>query len=122
MATGKPTWTEAVSIRSAATLAAAGTAGYDIDMDTLGADASKLQINLTIGSSSGITVEIFDSPDSGTTDDDVPVITFQMTASGIKSITIKDTPHYRVLVTNDDGSNATGNLAIQHAWRQWSIA
>lgn len=121
MATISPSWTEAVVLRSAATLAASGTATYDIDLDTLGADRSDIQVNITIGSSSGVTVEIFGSPDSGTTDDTTALVSYTVSANDIRTITV--TGAYRqIKLTNNDGSNATGNISIQHAWRQWTSA
>lgn len=119
MATIAPTWTENVSIRSAATLAASGTAGYDLDLDNLGADLYEVQIDITIGSASGVVVEVFGSPDSGTTDDDVPLVTYTATASEVRTLTLSGA-HRRVVLTNLDGSNATGNIAIKGAWRQWT--
>lgn len=118
MATIKPVWTEGVSIRSAATLAAAATAGYDLDLDTLGADAYEVQINITIGSSSGVTVEVFGSANSGTVDDDVPIVAYTTGTTEIRTLRLAGA-HRRLLLTNDDGSNATGNISILGAWRQW---
>lgn len=121
MATISPSWTEAVVLRSAATLAASGNAGYDIDLDTLGADRSDVQIDITIGSSSGVTVDVFGSPDSGTTDDTTALLSYTVAANDRRTITLTGA-FRRVEITNNDGSNATGNIAIQHAWRQWTSA
>lgn len=122
MATISPSWTENVTLRSSATLAAGASDTNDIDFDNLTADAAKVLVDLTIGSSSGITVEVFDSVDSGTTDGDVATLSFTMTATGKRSFSIQNTPYVAVKVTNDDGSNATGNLAITYAWRNWNSA
>ena len=119
MATISPAWTENVSVRSAATLASSGTATHDIDLDTLGADRSDVQIDIIVGSSSGVTVEIFGSPDSGTTDDTTPLMSYIVSANDRRTLTL--TGAYRqIKLTNNDGSNATGNITIIHAWRQWS--
>ncbi len=119
MATISPSWTENVSVRSAATLAASGTATHDIDLDNLGADRSDVQIDITIGSSSGVTVEIFGSPDDGTTDDTTALLTYTVAANDRRTLVL--TGAYRqIKLTNDDGANATGNIAIKHAWRQWT--
>ena len=121
MATISSSWTENVSVRSAATIAAGATATHDIDLDTLGADLSEVQIDITIGSSSGVTVEIFGSPDSGVTDDTTALVSYTVAASDRRTIAL--TGAYRqVKLTNNDGSNATGNIAIIHAWRQWTSA
>ena len=121
MATISPSWTENVSVRSAATISAGATATHDIDLDTLGADLSETQIDITIGSSSGVTVEIFGSPDSGTTDDTTALVSYTVAANDRRSLSL--TGAYRqIKLTNDDGSNATGNIAIIHAWRQWTSA
>lgn len=119
MATIKPVWTENVSVRSAATLAASGTATHDIDLNTLGADRSDVQIDIVIGSSTGVTVEIFGSPDSGTTDDTTPIVTYLTDANDRRTITLTG-PYRQIKLTNNDGSNATGNITIVHAWRNWS--
>lgn len=118
MATIKPVWTENVSVRSAATLAAGGTATHDIDLDNLGADRSDVQIDITIGSSSGVTVEVFGSPDSGTTDDTTPLMSYTVDVSDRRTLVLTG-PYRQIKLTNNDGSNATGNIAIDHAWRQW---
>ena len=119
MATISPTWTENISVRSAATLAAAASATHDIDLDNLGADRSDVQIDIIVGSSSGVTVEIFGSPDSGTTDDTTPLMSYTVSADDRRTLTL--TGAYRqIKLTNNDGSNATGNITIIHAWRQWS--
>lgn len=120
MATIKPTWTENVENRASATLAAGTSDTNDIDLDTLGADLCDVQVNLVIGSSTGITVEVFGSPDSGTIDDTVPVLSFTMTATDKRSFKLAGMAYAAIKVTNDDGSNATGVLAIKFAWRQWN--
>jgi len=121
MATISPSWTENVSLRSAATLAAAATATVDVDLDTLGADRTDITVNFTKGSSSGITVEFFYSTDSGTTDDDVAAISYTTIATEVRTTSIS-AAYVACKVTNDDGSNATGNIEIHHAWRQWTSA
>lgn len=119
MATITPTWTEGVSLRSAATIAASGTATADVDLDNLGADRADVQIDITIGSSSGVKVEIFGSPDSGTTDDTTALLSYTVTANDRRTITL--TGAYRqVKWTNNDGTNATGNISAAYAWRNWT--
>jgi len=118
MATIKPVWTENVSVRSAATLAAGATATHDIDLDNLGADLSEVQIDIAIGSASSVTVEIFGSPDSGTTDDTTALLSYTVDANDRRTLQLGGA-YRQIKLTNDDGSNATGNITIIHAWRQW---
>lgn len=119
MATITATWTEGVSLRSAATIAASGTATADVDLDNLGADRADVQIDITIGTSSGVTVEVFGSPDSGTTDDTTPLLSYTVSANDRRTIVL--TGAYRQIKwTNNDGSNATGNIAADYAWRNWT--
>lgn len=116
MATIKPNWTENVSLRSAAPLAASGTSPHDIDLDNLGADRADAQIDISIGSSSGVTVEIAGSPDSGTTNDTTPLLSYTVAANDRRTLTL--TGAYRQInLTNNDDINATGNIAIIYAWR-----
>ena len=119
MATIKPSWTRSVVLRAAATLAAGASATVDIDLENLGADLSEPQIDIIIGASSGVTVEIFGSPDDGTTDDTTALISYTVAANDRRTIALTGA-HRQIKLTNNDGSNATGNIAIQHAWRQWT--
>lgn len=121
MATTKPVWTENQTLRSAATLSAGATSTHDLDMDANGYDTAAIQINITHSSSTGITVEFFSSPDSGTTDDD-NALPGSFSTSGtdeIRTVVVMSHPHIQVKLTNDDGSNATGNISILYAGRQW---
>lgn len=123
MAITKPTWTENQTLRSSATLAASGTDTNDIDLDTNGYDLVVVQFNITIGSSSGVTIEIFSSPDSGTTEDNESLAGgFTADADVIKTITVMGHPYIAVKITNNDGSNATGNIEILYAGRQWTTS
>lgn len=120
MATAKPVWTENVEIRAAATLAAASTSNHDIDLNTLGGDRSLIQVDILIGSASSVTVQVLNSSDSGTTYDTHPVAAYEVSANDIRSVLV-ETPNFRLSLTNNDGSNATGNVTAKHAWRQWDI-
>lgn len=121
MVTTSPSWTEGVSLRAAATLGAGASATHDIDLDTLGADAVEAQISITKGSASSITVNIFGSPDSGTTDDTTPMLTYTVTADDRRTLRLSGA-YRQIQLVNNDGSNATGNIAITYAWRQWTSA
>ena len=121
MATTKPTWTENVALRAAATLAAGTTEGHDLDLDLNGYDVVTLQFDIAHASSAGVTVNLFSSPDSGATDDNESLVGGFSTVGTdvIKTVVVMAHPHIRVSITNDDGSNATGNIAVLYAGRQW---
>jgi len=121
MATTKPKWSTNQSLRAAATLAAGATEGHDLDLDTSGYDTVTLQFDITHSSSTGVTVNLFSSSDSGTTDDNESLAGGFNTdgTDVVKTIVVMAHPHLRVSITNDDGSNATGNIAVLYAGRQW---
>ena len=121
MATTTPSWTENQTLRSAATLAAGATEGHDLDIAAAGYDLVVLQFNIAHSSSSGVTVNLYSSPDSGTTDDDVSLPGGFSTdgTDEIRTVTVMGHPHIRASITNDDGSNATGNISILYAGRKW---
>jgi hypothetical protein len=121
MATTTATWTENQTLRSAATISAGATEGHDLDIDNNGYDLVTLQFDIAHSSSSGVTVEIFSSPDSGTTDDDESLAGGFSTdgTDVIKTVVVMGHPHIRVEITEDGGSNATGNIAILYAGRKW---
>ena len=121
MATTTPTWTENQTLRSAATIVAGGSDTNDLDLDANGYDLAVLQFNITHGSSSGVTVELFSSPDSGTTEDNTSLPGGFSTdgTDEIRTVTVMGHPYVAVKITNDDGSNATGNIAVLYAGRQW---
>ena len=121
MATITATWTEAVEGRAAATISAGATATIDIDLDNLGADRADAQIGITIGSASSVTVNVFGSPDSGTTDDTTALISYTVTANDRRTIVL-DGAFRQISITNNDGSNATGNVSVYYAWRTWVSA
>ena len=121
MATTTAKWAEGLTLRAAATLAAGATEGHDLDLDTAGYDTVTLQFNIAHSSSTGVTVNLFSSPDSGTTDDNQS-LAGGFTTDGtdvIKTVVVMAHAHIRVSITNDDGSNATGNISILYAGRQW---
>lgn len=122
MAVTTATWTENQTLRSAATLAASGTSTHDLDIDANGYDLVVLQFNITHSSSTGITVELFSSPDSGTTDDTESLAGgFGTSGTDVtKTVVVMGHPHIQVKLTNDDGANATGNISILYAGRKWN--
>ncbi|MDJ0512809.1 MAG: hypothetical protein QNJ62_05130 [Methyloceanibacter sp.] len=116
-------WTENQTLRSAATIAAGDSSSDRLDIKddaTIGgADIVRLFVDYTKGSSSGITVEVFESVDGGTTDTDVPMFERSYTASAKFVLVVRDAANVLVNITNDDGSNATGNIAIKYAAAEW---
>jgi hypothetical protein len=124
MATTTATWTENQTLRSAATLAAGATSTHDLDIDASGYDTVVLQFDIAHSSSSGVTVELFSSPDSGTTDDTESLAGgFSTDGTDVtKSVVVMGHPHIQVSITNDDGSNATGNISVLYAGRTWSTS
>jgi hypothetical protein len=121
MATISPNWTEGVSVRTASTTAGSTTdASVDIDLATLGADRTDIQITSVAGASPDVTFNIFSSSNSGTTDDDVPVVSYTITASETRTISVTG-PYVAIQVVNNSAS-VTGNITIIHAWRQWTSA
>jgi hypothetical protein len=121
MATTTATWNEGNTLRSAATIAAGGSDTNDLDIDTNGYDLVVLQFDITHSSSSGVTVELFSSPDSGTTEDDESLAGGFSTdgTDVVKTVVVMGHPYIAAKITNDDGSNATGNIAVLYAGRKW---
>lgn len=122
MATITPNWTEDAPLRTAATLAAAGTDTNDIDAAFLGADALMITTDITLGSSSGVTVEFFRSANSGMNDDNNAFMAYTVTADERRTVAIYGEAYVAVKITNDDGSNNTGSISQIFAWRNWSSA
>lgn len=124
MATGKPSWTENVTLRTAATLASGSSTSNgddDIDLDTLGADVSMVVVDALMGSSTEITVAVYLSWDSGTSYTSEPIIEFSITSDGEYPFLIADVPYASIVLTEASSAGATGNIAIHHCWRQWDI-
>jgi len=129
MATITTTWTENQSITSfnAASLAAAGTTNGDIDLATSGYDIVTVQIKVIFGATpdGDVTIDILSSPDSGTSDDTIPLMTISIpeTTSATKFITIpvKDIPFIQVKATNNDTTD-TVNVSALYAGRKWTSA
>lgn len=127
MATITPTWTENQTISgfNNATLAAAASTSGDIDLDTSGYDLVSIQIKTIFGGSpdGDVLIEILSSPDSGTTDDTIPVssINVEEETSGTKiiSIDVSGKAYITVKATNNDSTD-TINVAALYAGRKWS--
>ena len=124
MTTTTVSWTENQTLKSAATIAAASSSTNDLDIATAGYDLVVLQFNIAHSSSTGVTVEIFGSVDSGTTDSNETLPGgFSTTGTDvIKTVTVAGQAYIAVKITNDDGSNATGNISVLYAGRKWSTA
>mgnify|MGYP006434100929 CR=1 FL=1 len=125
MATTNATANEGNTLRSAATLAAGASATHDLDLNddaTHGGAASvALQFDITDSGAGSVTVNLYSSLDSGTTFDTESLPGgFATDASGtqvIKTIVAdaRVAPYLQVELVNDDGSNATGTIAIRFA-------
>lgn len=123
MATISPNWTENQNLRTAANLGISGTDTKDIDAANLGADALMITTDIALGSSTaGVTVEFFRSANSGTDDDDVAFMSYTATADERRTVAIYGEPYVAVKITNDDGSNVTGDISQIYAWRNWTSA
>ena len=117
MATYSHTWTEDQTLRSAATLAAgASDTGNKVDVATDGSFGVVIWMDVTIGSSTGVTVKAMGSVDSGTTDTDDPLYKRTVDANTKWMFIIIGIPHVNIHIINDDGSNATGNIACKYAY------
>jgi len=110
MATISSSYTENQSLRASATLAASGTDTNTIDLATNGYIAVQIQTDIDIGSSTGVTVEVFSSSDSGTTVDTVPIMSYTTDADEVRALFVTGYPFLSVKVTNDDGSNAVTDI------------
>ena len=124
MAVTTATWSEGNTLRTAATIAAGGTETSDLDIDTNGFDTVVLQFDIAHSSSAGVTVNLYSSPDSGTTFDDESLAGgFSTDGTDVqKTVVVMAHPYIRVSITNDDGSSATGNIAVLYAGRTWNTA
>lgn len=121
MAITKPVWTENVTLRAAATLAAGATEGHDLDLDANGYDTVTLQFNIAHATSTGVTVNLYSSPDSGVTDDNESLAGGFATdgIDVVKTVVVMAHAFVRVSITNNDGTNATDNISIMYAGRNW---
>jgi len=121
-----PAWTEDVSLQAAQTLAASASDTDDVDIATAGYDRIVLQFSVTFHGSAtaGYKIEIFSSSNSGTTEDNLPIITqnISLVTSSTKTISIivDGLPYIAVKRTNLDGSQDIANEAVIYAGRKWS--
>lgn len=128
MATTKAVWTVNQSLRAAATLAAGVNDAHSLNINNdaiiNGSDLVVLQFNIAHGASTGVTVELFSSPDNGVIHDTESLAGGFSTSGAdvIKTVTVMGQPHIRVSITNDDGTNATGNISVLYAARKWETA
>lgn len=119
MALTKPVWS-AEQTGYNATIAAAGTGNTDINLATNGWDVVVGKIDVTLGTSTGVTVRIFRSTDGGTTFTDESLAGgFQVITSGVYPIDIYAEDYVRISILNDDGTNATGTVTVTYQGRNW---
>lgn len=121
MVTTTPTWS-AEQTGLNATISAGSDGDTNIDLATNGWDIVAGMVDVTLASSSGVTVYIYRSTDSGTdfaTGASLPG-GFTVSADGVYPLpTIMGEDYVRVRVTNDDGSNATGTVTVTYQGRKW---
>lgn len=118
MATIVAAWVQSIASRVAATIAAGATEVIDVDLATAGYDLFELQLDIVIGSASSVTVSVYGSADTGTTDDITALQTYSVIANDRRTLFLSGA-HRQVSITNDDGSNATGNISALGAGRSW---
>jgi hypothetical protein len=68
-----------------------------------------------------VTVNVLGSPNSGTTDDTTAMLSYTVAANDRRMLRLSGA-HRQIQLVNNDGGNATGNIAIIYAWRQWTSA
>ena len=127
MATITASWTENVTLHTSGSVSAGASATDDIDLAIAGYDCVEVQVRITFGSTpdDGCDVEVFASPDSGTTDDTIPLFAFQVqevtSTQVIKSFVVRDVPYIAVKLTNNDSTDAV-TYEADYAGRKWSSA
>lgn len=120
MATISPLWTVNQELRAPATLAGGASADHDLNLATLGFDLVSVQVSIVKGAASSINVAVYMSPDGGTTDDTLSIAAYTVTADEVRTFEIVG-PHAQIRLTNNDGSNATGNIGVKYAGRKWQV-
>lgn len=121
MATTSTLWTENQTFTGGITAQTniAQTTSSEVDLAASGYDMIVAQIEITsMGTSTSVTVEVFSSPDSGTTFDDVAILSYNVTAVEIRTIPIMAHPYVKITITDDD---ATSSVDTDGHWagRQW---
>lgn len=112
MTTISALWTENQEFHASASLAAAASISDNIDLAANGYDVISIQPKIVFGGSpdGNVVVEIFSSPDSGSTFDSEPLHSIAITeATGETkaiTITIKDTPFIKIKTTNNDSTDS----------------
>lgn len=128
MATITASWTENQSLQAAQTLNAAASDTDDIDIATAGYDAVLVQWIGTFNASAtaGATIEVFGSPDSGTNEDSIPLLSIPVAVSAgntVKvSFTLEGVPYAAIKRTNVDATYAITNETVLYAGRKWASA
>lgn len=128
MATITPNWTENQTLQAAQTLNASSSDTDDIDLAASGYDAVLVQWQGTFNASAtdGCTIEVFASPDSGTTEDTIPIWSQEVEVDAgntVKiSFVIPDVPYAAIKRTNNDSSYSITNETLIYAGRKWSSA
>lgn len=119
-------WTENQTLQSAQTLSASSSDTDNIDLDANGFDQVLITWKGTfnVSATDGCTIEIFASPDSGTTEDTIPLYSIEVEVDAgntvIISLAVKDVPYIAVKRTNNDSSYDITNETVLYAGRKWS--
>lgn len=123
MATFKPVWSTANSLRSAAALADDASLNDDLDLEAIEGYEAEIQDAITIASGSpagDVTISLYGSTDAGTTIDTEPLLVRKIpfTATGTKTVTIRGIrgSWTRRTILNEAGAAAT--LTSKYAFLQ----
>lgn len=123
MAITNPVWSaEQVGFNS--TISASGNGDTDINLETNGWDMVSGMVDVTLGSASGVTVELYRSTDVGTDFTSESLAGgFSIDADGVYALPdIFAESFTRIRIINDDGSNATGTITVTYKGRQWDTS
>ena len=114
MATFTTSWTNGTALHDSSSVANAGSAQDDVDLDSLGyySIVAHIDLNASSGNPSGdVTIEVFYSADSGSSVDTEPAqsvaVNFTATAQKKQSLKIEGVPWARVKVSNAIGESVT---------------
>ena len=116
--------TEGLTLRSAATISAGGKPTHNLDLNddaTIGGATSVgLQFDITDSGSAPVDVNLYSSPDSGTTFDNTSLPGgFSTNGNGTQvkqtvTVDARVVPFLQVELVNNDGTNPTGTVAVRY--------
>ena len=122
MATINPLWSENQNVFTGQTIAASGSRTDDIDIATDG-PYFKLRLVLTLAfhasATSGATVEVFSSVNSGTNDSTDPILAFEIPVSAGSTVRVPfmvyEEPYVAIKTTNNDSSQSITGADLTYA-------